>query len=80
MPRLSRSARLITAVLAGSYLNQAFAAPEEGQLSPADWSAEVAVGVEYDSNVSVEEVDVTSNQGDYAMTLDAGLGLSLIHI
>ena len=75
MPRLSRRVRLITAVLAGSYLGQVLAAPEESQPSPADWSAEVAVGVEYDSNVSVEEVDVTSNQGDYAMTLDAGLGV-----
>lgn len=36
------------------------------------WGAEVAVGVEYDSNVSVEEVDRATNQGDYALTMDAG--------
>lgn len=75
MPRLSRRVRLLTAVLAGSYLGQAVAAPEPHQLSPADWSAELGIGVEYDSNVSVEEVDATSNEGDYAMTLDAGLGV-----
>ena len=31
------------------------------------------MGFEYDSNVSVEEVDATSGEGDYALTMDLGL-------
>lgn len=75
MPRLPRRLQLAAALLAGSYLGQASAAPDAGQKPATRWSAEVGVGVEYDSNVSVEEVDVSSNQGDYAMTVDAGAAL-----
>lgn len=70
MPRLSRRVRLITAVLAGLLMSRASAGEEKP--SPTNWSAELGVGVEYDSNVSVDELDATTNQGDYAMTLDAG--------
>ena len=45
----------------------------EGGGSPARFSAEVAVGVEYDSNVSIEEIDRNTSQSDYALTLDAGV-------
>jgi hypothetical protein len=38
------------------------------------FSAEVRVGAEYDSNVSVDEVDAASEQSDYAALLDAQLG------
>jgi hypothetical protein len=48
-------------------------AAEGDKSSPAEYSAEVGVGVEYDSNVSVEEVDATSGEGDYALTMDLGL-------
>ncbi|MEE4143186.1 MAG: surface lipoprotein assembly modifier [Halieaceae bacterium] len=75
MPRLSRRVCLAAAVLAGSCLGRAVAAPPSEQLTPADWSAMLGIGVEYDRNVSVEEVDATTNEGDYAMTLDAGLGV-----
>ena len=75
MPRLSRRVRLAAAVMTWSCLGHAAAAPDAEQLAPADWSAMLGIGVEYDSNVSVEEVDATTNQGDYAMTLDAGLGV-----
>ena len=74
MPRLSRRVCLAAAVLVWSCLGRA-AAPEPQQLAPADWSAMLGIGVEYDSNVSVEELDAATNQGDYAMTLDAGLGV-----
>jgi hypothetical protein len=39
-----------------------------------NFSAEVGIGGEYDSNVAVEEVDISSSQSDYALTLNAGLG------
>ena len=75
MPRVSRRVQLAAAVLAGASLGQANGAQDAEKPSPTSWSALVGVGVEYDSNVSVEEVDTASNQGDYAMTLDAGLAL-----
>jgi len=40
-----------------------------------EFSAEVGVGAEYDSNVSVDELDVTASQSDYALILDAELQL-----
>ena len=75
MPRLSRRVCLAATVLAWSCLGRAATAPEPAPLAPPDWSAMLGIGVEYDSNVSVEELDATTNQGDYAMTLDAGLGV-----
>ena len=44
-----------------------------GSLPPLRLGAELAAGLEYDSNVSVEEVDASSNLSDYALTIDAGL-------
>jgi surface lipoprotein assembly modifier-like protein len=38
------------------------------------FSAEVGIGGEYDSNVAVDEVDISSSESDYALTLNAGLG------
>ncbi|WP_167854704.1 surface lipoprotein assembly modifier [Mangrovimicrobium sediminis] len=43
--------------------------------SSTSFSAEIGLGAEYDSNVSVDELDASSNQGDYAGTLDAELKL-----
>ena len=54
------------------------AAAAEAPASPAtvpEFSANIAVGAEYDSNVSVEEVDQASSQSDYALTTDLGLGV-----
>jgi hypothetical protein len=42
----------------------------------AKYSAEVGIGGEYDSNVTVDEVDLTSSESDYALILDAGFGAS----
>ena len=39
------------------------------------FSAEIAVGAEYDSNVSVEEVDATSGESDHAIILDLEVGM-----
>ena len=74
MPRLSRPVRLAAASgLALPGPGRGCGEPEK--LAPADWSALVGVGIEYDSNVAVEELDATTNQGDYAMTLDGGLAV-----
>jgi hypothetical protein len=43
-----------------------------GSLPPPELSAELAIGGEYDGNVSVEEVDRASESGDFALTLEAG--------
>lgn len=39
------------------------------------WRAEIGVGGEYDTNVSVDEVDLSSGQSDYATIIDLELGL-----
>lgn len=75
MQRLARQVYLAAAVLTWTCPGYAGEDPEQQGSFPTDWSAEVGVGVEYDSNVSVTEVDINSSQGDYALTLDAGLGL-----
>lgn len=76
MHTLLRPLCLIPALLAGPIAGNTSAAEQGSKLPPAEFSAEVGVGAEYDSNVSVEEVDVSSNQGDYALTLKAGLEAS----
>lgn len=40
------------------------------------WSAKAGAGREYDSNVSVSEVDVSSGESDFAWTADVGLGVN----
>ena len=75
MPRLPRQVILAATVLAWSCPGHSDTEPKEDKPFPTSWSAELGVGIEYDSNVSVEEVDASASQGDYAMTLNAGLGL-----
>jgi hypothetical protein len=57
----------------------AMAAQNVAEEKPArtgpEFSADIALGAEYDSNVSVEEVDAATSESDYALTLDVGLGL-----
>ena len=76
MPRLPRHVYLAAAmlVLASPCVTAADVEKEPAPF-PTDWSADLGIGVEYDSNVSVDELHVNSSQGDYAMTLDAGLGV-----
>ena len=61
------------AFLAGAFAVSGAAQDQTGKASPAEFSAEVGIGGEYDSNVSVEEVDATSGEGDYALNMDLGL-------
>ena len=75
MLRLYRRVGLAVAILAGACPGLAAAAEKAYTAPPAVWSAELGIGAEYDSNVAVQEVDVATNQSDYAMTLDAGLAV-----
>ena len=50
-------------------------AQTDSEAGKTRWSAELGVGGEYDSNVSVDEVDLSSGQSDYAFTADFELGL-----
>lgn len=43
--------------------------------SKTRWSAEAGVGREFDSNVTVDEVDLSSGQSDYAWIVDFELGV-----
>lgn len=64
------------AVLASLVFAQAVYAQEpEPSASATRWRAELGVGAEYDTNVTVDEVDVSSGQSDYARTLDVELGV-----
>ena len=52
--------------------------PAQAQETPSkktSWYGEAGLGGEYDSNVSVDEVDVSSGQSDYAVIADLKLGL-----
>jgi hypothetical protein len=48
---------------------------QENENSGREWFVEVGVGAEYDTNVSVDEVDLSSGQSDYAWVADFNLGL-----
>lgn len=43
--------------------------------SKTRWTAKVGTGVEYDTNVTVDEVDLSSGQSDYAWVADFKLGM-----
>ncbi len=70
-----RARRRLIATLISSIALSGGAHAEEEQDKGPEWSADVAVGIEYDSNISVEEVDVAISESDYALTLDLGVGL-----
>lgn len=73
MRRTGQTTHSLAAFLAGVCAMCAVAAEPEEKLSPAQYSAEVGLGVEYDSNVSVEEVDAATGEGDYALNMDLSL-------
>ena len=73
MPRNPLTALITLACITSTCSAPTWSATRENKVSPATYSAEAGVGVEYDSNVSVEEVDATSGEGDYALTMDLGL-------
>ena len=50
-------------------------AQEHSEGGATRWSAEAGAGLEYDTNVSVDEVDLSSGQSDHARMLDLQLGV-----
>jgi hypothetical protein len=48
---------------------------QDGEGSKREWSIELAVGAEYDTNVTVDEVDLSSGQADHATIVDFGVGM-----
>ena len=73
MHRPKFSQQYFAVFLAGAFAVSVTAQDAADKGSPAEFFAEVGLGAEYDSNVSVEEVDATSGQGDHALTMDLGL-------
>ena len=69
MPRPSHLVRHCCAATATAVV--ALAAQAAEQPSSRTYSAEVGVGAEYDSNVSIDELDVSSSESDHAWILDA---------
>ena len=66
----------LTACSAGLLLAHTAVAQDADKGMPAPtFSAEIAVGAEYDSNVSVEEVDATSGESDHAIIVDLEVGM-----
>jgi hypothetical protein len=70
MPIPRRLPLLVLAVLAAG------AAAQEGEQRSREWHGEIGVGAEYDTNVSVDEVDVTSGEADSAWLVDFELGVN----
>lgn len=67
----------VTALLSSASIGPALAQPagtEERLDSP--FSIELSAGAEYDSNVSVNEIDVDTGADDFAAVFDADLGFS----
>jgi len=70
MPTPRRLPLLLVAVLAAG------AVAQEGEQRTREWHGEIGVGAEYDTNVSVDEVDVTSGEADSAWLVDFELGVN----
>ncbi|KGE03663.1 surface lipoprotein assembly modifier [Pseudohaliea rubra] len=51
------------------------AGAQESEVRAREWRGEVGVGAEYDTNVSVSEVDVSSGEADSAWLVDLELGV-----
>ncbi|MCB1679987.1 MAG: DUF560 domain-containing protein [Halioglobus sp.] len=76
MRRPPQTASLPLAAALGALLGVSAAQAAPATPRSVEYAAEVGIGTEYDSNVSVEEVDRTSNEGDYALNLDLGVEVS----
>ena len=70
MPTPRRLCLFALAVLAAG------ATAQEGEERSREWRGEVGVGAEYDTNVSVDEVDVTSGEADSTWLVDFELGVT----
>jgi len=71
MPRRTSSIRTLCAVIVWFFASGG--APSI-RAAPAQYTAEAGLGGEYDSNVTVDEVDLASSKGDYALVADAAVG------
>ncbi len=76
MPPCFLAIRIFCAVTAWLCCCHAWAAESAREAAPTQFSAEVGIGGEYDSNVTVDEVDLASGRSDYALILDAGVEAS----
>ncbi|GAB5415560.1 MAG: hypothetical protein Cons2KO_31630 [Congregibacter sp.] len=61
-------------IACGLAAGSAGAAAQNGSPSKTQWRGEIGIGAEYDSNVTVDEVDISSGQSDYARVVDLELG------
>ncbi len=64
-----------TALLFGFASTFCVADEAEPKTPATSYSAEIGIGGEYDTNVTIDELDTSIRQGDYALTLDGKVGL-----
>ena len=69
MPTTIDTRHILLATLATLCVSSVYAQPTPS----VQFGAEVTVGGEYDSNVAIDEVDLSSAQSDYALTMGAKL-------
>lgn len=74
-PASDRGVRQATPLLLGIAIICCATSPSLRAQEPAErkqttWTVEAGIGFEYDTNVSVDEVDLSSGQSDYALTTD----------
>jgi hypothetical protein len=74
--RLCPSPARVAVVLAPLLALSPCLAAVEGGDSGRSYYLELGAGGQYDSNVAVDELDLSSNESDYAVLLEAGLGLT----
>ena len=70
---LLRPSQALTLIFISSVCGAASDTEQQAGISTT-YTAELAVGGEYDSNVTIDEVDLNSSQSDYGLTLEAKLG------
>jgi len=77
-PAHARGIPIFPLLVLGMAITCAFALPLRAQDSPqassTTWTLEAGAGFEYDTNVSVSEVDLSSGESDYALTADFQIG------
>jgi hypothetical protein len=66
---------LLALLVQGGLSSQVAAADSSSAQRQREWKLELGLGAEYDSNVTVDEVDLSSGQGDYAQLLSLGVGV-----
>ena len=72
MTTLLTSRQLLLVVITSLWTHSTWS-EDEDELEDTSFNAELSVGGEYDSNVTIDEVDLNSSQSDYALTMNAKL-------